>query len=145
MKSLTLFTLVMVVLIMPCGLFAQQDQNQPPNAQYQPQMQPGHKHGEPNPQMMEHWKNVMAEHGQMMKEMDARLQEKVAAMDAAKGDQKIEAMAAVIKEMVAQRQEMRDQMMKMREMMTEQGHEHMGMGGTKSEKPPMPIQEDIPK
>ena len=42
-----------------------------------------------------------------MKAMDTRLQEKLAAMNAAKGDQKIEAMAAVINELVSQRKEMR--------------------------------------
>ncbi len=42
-----------------------------------------------------------------IKAMDARLDEKVAAMNAAKGDQKVEAMAAVINELVSQRKEMR--------------------------------------
>jgi hypothetical protein len=51
----------------------------------------------------------------MMKDMDARLDAKVAAMDAATGEKKIDAMEGVIKEMVAQRKEMREHMEKMRE------------------------------
>lgn len=43
-----------------------------------------------------------------MKAMDARLDEKIAAMNSAKGDQKVAAMAAVISEMAAQRKEMFD-------------------------------------
>jgi uncharacterized coiled-coil DUF342 family protein len=65
----------------------------------------------------------------MMKEMDTRLDAKVAAMDAAKGEKKVDAMAAVIKEMVSQRKEMRDHMMKMREQMGEHGKERKGGGG----------------
>ena len=145
MKTLILFALVMAVLIMPCGLFAQQDQAQAPGTQPQTQMQPGHKHRGTDPQKMERHKKMMAEHDQMMKEMDARLQEKVAAMDAAKGDQKVEAMAAVIKEMVAQRQQMRDHMMKMRDMRMKHGHEHKGMCCAKCGKAAMPMRKDAPK
>ena len=72
----------------------------------------------------------MKEHEEMMsrmKEMDVRLGEKVAAMDAAKGEQKVEAMAAVIKEMVSQRKDMQEHMMKMHDM--RKGHmEHMKQG-----------------
>jgi hypothetical protein len=145
LKILTLFALIMAVLIMPCGLFAQQDQIQAPAAKPETQMQSGHKHAGTNPEKMEQHKKMMAEHDQMMKEMDVRLQEKVAAMDAAKGDQKIEAMAAVIKEMVAQRQEMRDRMMKMREMKMKHGKEHMGKCGGKCENSTKPMKKDEPK
>jgi hypothetical protein len=51
-----------------------------------------------------------AKHEKMIAErkaMDARLDEKLAVMNAAKGDQKLEAMAAVINELVSQRKEMR--------------------------------------
>jgi L-fucose mutarotase/ribose pyranase (RbsD/FucU family) len=51
----------------------------------------------------------------MMKEMDARLDQKVAAMEAATGEKKVDAMEAVIKEMVAQRKEMQEQMKQIRE------------------------------
>ena len=52
-----------------------------------------------------------AKHDKMvaeMKAMDTRLEEKLAAMNAAEGDQKIEAMAAVINELVAQRKTMKE-------------------------------------
>jgi len=81
----------------------------------------------------------MKEHDEMMsrmKEMDVQLDAKVAAMDAAKGDQKVEAMAAVIKEMVSQRKEMQEHMMKMHDL--KKGHmmEHMkgGMEGEPGKK-----------
>jgi hypothetical protein len=43
-----------------------------------------------------------------MKAMDTRLDEKLTVMNAAKGDQKVEAMAAVINELVSQRKAMRE-------------------------------------
>jgi hypothetical protein len=55
-------------------------------------------------------KDWQARHEKMVAEMngmDTRLDEKLAAMNAAKGDQKVEAMAAVINELVSQRKEMR--------------------------------------
>lgn len=60
---------------------------------------------------MEQSGDWQAQHEKMMAEMkamDTRLDEKIAAMNAAKGDQKVEAMAAVINELVAQRKEMRE-------------------------------------
>jgi hypothetical protein len=63
---------------------------------------------------MEHEKR-MAE----MKAMDARIDDKLAAMNAAKGDQKVEAMASVINELVSQRREMRGKVGTM--------HHHDGM------------------
>ncbi len=56
-------------------------------------------------------KEWQAKHEKMaaeMKAMDARLDEKLAAMNAAQGDQKIEAMAAVINELVSQRKAMKE-------------------------------------
>jgi hypothetical protein len=61
--------------------------------------------------MMEKHKDWQVRHEKMMAEMkamDTRLDEKLAAMNAAKGDQKVEAMAAVINELVTQRKEMRE-------------------------------------
>jgi len=55
-------------------------------------------------------KDWQAKHEKMvaeMKAMDTRLDEKLAAMNAATADQKVEAMAAVINELVSQRKEMR--------------------------------------
>jgi hypothetical protein len=131
MKTVMSFLLVLAVLIMPLGLFAQQEKTQTPPAPVQTQAPPEHKQGMSEKQMKEH-DDMMSR----MKEMDARLDAKVAAMDAAKGDQKVEAMAAVIKEMVSQRKEMQEHMMKMHDM--REGHmmDHMkhGMEGEAGKK-----------
>lgn len=52
-----------------------------------------------------------------MKEMDSRLTALVAKMNGATGQARVDAMAAVITELVTQRSAMRDQMMKMGPMM----------------------------
>jgi hypothetical protein len=68
-------------------------------------------------------KEMQARHEQVMAEMkamDARLDEKLAAMNAAKGDQKVEAMAVVINELVSQRKAMKEQF----------GAMHRGMRGS---------------
>jgi len=61
----------------------------------------------PPQHMQGHHEQMMAE----MKAMDSRLAEKVAAMNAASGHDKIEPMAAVINELAAQRTAMREHMM----------------------------------
>lgn len=61
----------------------------------------------PHQHMQGHHEQRMAE----MKAMDSRLAEKVAAMNAASGHDKIEPMAAVINELAAQRTAMREHMM----------------------------------
>lgn len=63
--------------------------------------------------MAERCKAMQARRDQAMKElqaMDVKLDQKIAAMNGAKGDKKVEAMAAVINEMAAQRKEMREKM-----------------------------------
>lgn len=63
---------------------------------------------------------MMAMHNQMMAEMkamDANLDGKVAAMNAAKGGAKVDAMAVVINEMVSQHKQMMAKMMGMHEPM----------------------------
>ena len=76
------------------------------------------------------------ERQQMMQSMttaDQKLSELVATMNAAKGDKKVEAMAAVITELVAQRKQMQDQMRMqgsmMEQMMSRMAAMH-GSGGT---------------
>ena len=135
MKTLP-FVLMLAVLIMPCSLFAQQEQDKTPA----PAAQAGTKveSAPAHPMSGDH----MKEHDEMMsrmKEMDARLDAKVAAMDAAKGDQKVEAMAAVIKEMVSQRKEMQEHMMKTHEMGKGHMMEHTkpGMEGEAGKKKDM--------
>jgi hypothetical protein len=117
------FLFMLAVLIMPGSLFAQEDRPQTPAAQGGMQVQSAPEHPRSGRHMKDHDERMSK-----MKEMDARLDEKVAAMDAAKGDQKVEAMAAVIKEMVSQRKIMQEHMMKMREMRKgKDGHMQRGM------------------
>ena len=103
MKKVLMFLISLAFLIMPCASFAQQAKAPAPEDQAMPKKM-----------MMDHCGQMKGEHQKMMKDMDARLDAKVAAMDAATGDKKVEAMADVIKEMVAQRKEMRQHMMEMR-------------------------------
>jgi hypothetical protein len=76
----------------------------------------GHEH------MQDHCDQMMAE----MKAMDARLTEKVAVMNAAAGNDKIEAMAAVVNELVAQRKTMQEHMMSRHGEMTSPGGDKKG-------------------
>jgi len=95
MKILMSFLLVPAVLRVPPGLSAQQEKAQTPAAPAQIRSPVEHKQGMPKMSMMS--EAQMKECDEMMsrmKEMDARLDAKVAAM------------AAVIKEMVCQRKEM---------------------------------------
>ena len=70
-----------------------------------------------NPQMMAMHSKMMAD----MKAMDASLDLKVAAMNAARGRAKVDAMAAVINEMVAQHKQMMATMMGMHDPMMMKG------------------------
>jgi hypothetical protein len=77
---------------------------------------------------------MMKKHGEMQaknKEMDARLDQLVAAMNQADGQAKIDRMAAVVNELVAQRSQMRDHMAGMMPMMMQHMGHHMqaGKGG----------------
>ncbi len=54
---------------------------------------------------------MMSGGGMNMKNMDATLQQKLAAMNAASGETKVDAMAAVINELVSQRARMQNMMM----------------------------------
>jgi hypothetical protein len=67
-------------------------------------------------QMQEKCQEMMEKHQQMQQEMaamDARLEELVQQMNAATGEARIDAMAAVINELVEQRQDMHEMMMEM--------------------------------
>jgi hypothetical protein len=84
--------------------------------------------------MMEGCQEMMAAHQAMkteMASMDARLDSLVAAMNAAAGDAKAEATAAVVNELVAQRKVMRDRMMAMGPRMMRHSMHHGGPGGMK--------------
>lgn len=74
---------------------------------------------------------MMAAHERMMADMqaaDQRLDALVAKMNAASGQEKVDAVAAVVSEMVAQRKTIRDTMMKMHEGMMSHMMEHMQAG-----------------
>jgi len=76
--------------------------------------------------MMEHSEGMMAKHQKMMAEMesmDAKLDSLVAAMNAATSDDKVNAAAAVLEELVGQRKAMREKMQQRRMRMMP------GMGG----------------
>ncbi len=110
-KKVMSFLLMSVILIIPSVLFAQQEKTQMPVVPAPAPTSFEHNQGMPEMQMKE-CDGMMSR----MKEMDARLDAKVAVMDAAKGTQKVEAMASVIKEMVSQRKEMQEHMMRMHDM-----------------------------
>jgi len=61
-------------------------------------------------------KTMKVDHGKLVEEWkaaDARLQAKLAAMNKAKGEQRISAMMAVINELAAQRQDMRERILRL--------------------------------
>lgn len=81
--------------------------------------------------MMGHCKAMDAHHDEMMaklKDMDAKLDQMVADMNAAKGNKKVDAMAAVISEMISQRKSMTTMMHDMNSQMMEHMTEHLAMG-----------------
>jgi hypothetical protein len=81
--------------------------------------------------MPESCKNVMAKHDQMMKgmkAMEAALDQKVAAMNAATGAAKTDAMAGVIAELVSQRKRREESMMTMHSVMMQHMASHMMAG-----------------
>ena len=82
--------------------------------------------------MADQCKQMMAMHNRMMadrKAMDEALDRKVAAMNSATGSAKVDAMAAVINEMVAQRKQMMSKMSGMQEQMMAHMAEHMAQSG----------------
>ena len=97
---------------------------------------PQHQHqqtpAKPSADMSARCKAMMAEHEKMMAEMkttDQRLDDLVGKMNAASGQAKVDAVATVVTEMVAQRKIMRDRMMQMRQRMMNHVGEHMQAGG----------------
>lgn len=74
--------------------------------------------------MMTMHKEMMAK----MEAMDSRLDDLIKKMNAAKGSRKVDATAAAVNELVAQRKEMRQQMMAMQPEMMKHMMEHMHAG-----------------
>lgn len=108
---------LLAVMAQPVFAQNQPDSTKADPAKGKPEMRHGRQHGMHGPAgqgMTAKCKEMMAKHKQrmsMMKEMNKTLQEKVAVMNAAMGEKKIAAMAAVINELVNQREKMMGHMM----------------------------------
>ena len=101
---------------------------------------PPAKSGMMSGNMGDQCKQMMAMHTQMMadmKAMDSSLDQKVAAMNAAKGNAKVDAMAAVINEMATQRTQMMSKMSGMQDQMMAHMGEHMAQSGSAAMKQSM--------
>ena len=129
-KLIHLVVVSLVILFMPWWLFAQQEPTGSSPGQSESQMpaetqmsRPGMAAQQPEQQSEKSGVAEMkAHHDQMMakmKEGERRLDEKVAAMNEAKKEEKSEAIAAVINELVSQRKEMRKRLMAMHGKMCE--------------------------
>ena len=126
MKVRRTIPVLLVSFVGSVTLWAQQPA--PPPADAQKMEMPG-KPGMMDEKMME--EPMMAHHKGMMgkmEAMDARLDELIKKMNAATGNKKANATAAVINELVAQRKQMREQMMTMQPEMMKHMMEHMKMG-----------------
>lgn len=109
------------------ALVAQQSQPKPSTQQ---KAGPG---GMMSGNIADHCKQMMSMHNKMMadmKAMDAALDQKVAAMNAARGNAKVDAMAAVINEMASQRKQMISNMSGMQDRMMAHMGEHMVQSGS---------------
>jgi hypothetical protein len=95
---------------------------------------------QPAPSMEARCQAMMAERNRIMTDMntaDQRLDDLVAAMNAASGMERMTATAAVVTEMVMQRRTMREGMMKMQEGMMSHMMEHMQAGAASMAMCPM--------
>lgn len=135
MKTMRVFSVVLVLAFLMTGIYAQDNSGQKPASQ--PGIEQNRPKARMNPQMRERMKaraqEMNEKHQKMMEEMkkmDETLQQKVDAMNAATGEQKVTAMADVINEMVKERKIMHENMATMHKDMS--GHmmmmDHMGGG-----------------
>ena len=125
--SVAVGILIIAFGAMAGGLMAQAPASPPPMP-----MMGGEEKGMMGGKMMEECKAMMARHQGMQAEMasmDAKLDSLLAAMNAAKGNKKVDATAGVINELATQRKAMRDHMMAMGPQMMQHmmHHAHMGM------------------
>ena len=125
-RAVAVTILVLAFGVVPGGLMAQA-----PASPSMPMMG-GEEKGMMGGKMIEECKAMMAKHEGMkaeMASMDARLDSLLAAMNAAKGNHKVDATAAVINELATQRKAIRDHMMAMGPQMMQHmmHHAHMGM------------------
>lgn len=124
-RAVAVTILVLAFSVVPGGLMAQAPASPPMP------MMGGEEKGMMGGKMMEECKAMMAKHEGMKAEMaslDARLDSLLAAMNAARGSKKVDATAAVLNELVAQRKAMRDHMMAMGPQMMQHMMRHADMG-----------------
>ena len=126
-KAVAVTILVLAFGVMPGGLMAQA----PASPSSMPMMG-GEEKGMMGGKMMEECKAMMAKHEGMKAEMaslDTKLDSLLADMNAARGSKKVDATAALLNELVAQRKAMRQHMMAMGPQMMQHmmRHAHMGM------------------
>jgi hypothetical protein len=107
-----LLAIILTVALLPAGVLAADETTPPAATSGGGEMMHGHQHmkGKMDPKTAEECKAREEKMAADMKAMDERLNAKVTAMNAAKGQQKSDAMAAVINELVSQRKEMREKM-----------------------------------
>ncbi len=147
MKNMALGIMVAAALaFMPLATAAQEEPAAEAAAEHQHHSPAGETAPQPenemHKEMMHHCEAMMerckamvekrVEAMEKMEAMDARLNEKIAAMNEAEGEQKVQAMAAVINEMAAQRATMMEEFQGMRAHpmcpMMMQGHGMRGHG-----------------
>jgi len=120
MRSMRMILLALTLEFLATLGFAQESKPMP--------MDQGMK---PGAMMAMDCKGMMQRHDEMeakMKAMDEQLAKLVADMNAARGSKKVDKMATVIDELVAQRKQMRDSMQAMMPMMMQHMMEHMRSG-----------------
>jgi DNA anti-recombination protein RmuC len=100
----------------------------------------GEQQGKMQGAMADRCKAMMAKRDQMMadmKKMDADLDQKLQVMKNAQGQAKVDAMQAVITEMVEQRRQRQERMMNMQQSMMAHMSQHMAQGGGQMQCPMM--------
>jgi hypothetical protein len=157
-NTLGTILMAMSLLLMPALSLAQTDSHQghaqqggpaqaapsqaenAPQAQHEPGAMGGMHHGM-MAKCMEEKKARKEKVASELKALDDKLNEKLTAMSAAKGEKKVEAMAAVLSELVAQRKEIHEKLVSLQDcpMMR-----HGGMGGMHGMKSGCPMMKNMP-
>ena len=134
MKMVRISTLVLSGVMLATGLFAQ-TQTHSHDHPAQPSTPGGKqvpaKPGTMDEKMMAHCMEMMQKHDQMQAEIkaqDARIDDLVTKMNTSTGGERVEAMAAVITELSAQRKVRQGKMAAMQADMMQHMMEHMQMG-----------------
>lgn len=134
MKTIRVSTVLLIGAMLAIGLLAQaapHSHKHPAQKATARSKQGQKKQGMMDDKMMAHCQEMMQKHKQMqagMKAMDEKLDGLVATMSTATGSDKVDATAAVVSEMVAQRKAMQARMASMQAGMMQHMMEHMPMG-----------------